>query len=103
LLQREAAELHLWLWTDRHLAENTACYLRVSDIETTHRELLAAGLDRLSPPQKKPWGMVEFEVWDPSGQSAPLRRSANPRSLNRAPVLASLAAATVGRRIRAPR
>jgi catechol 2,3-dioxygenase-like lactoylglutathione lyase family enzyme len=67
LLRRETAELHLWLCTDRHVAENTACYLRVSDIEAMHRDLLAAGLDRLSAPQMKAWGMVEFEVWDPSG------------------------------------
>jgi catechol 2,3-dioxygenase-like lactoylglutathione lyase family enzyme len=67
LLRREAAELHLWLCDDRHLAENTACYLRVTDLETLHRELRAAALDRISAPEARPWGMTEFYVWDPSG------------------------------------
>ena len=67
LLRREAAELHLWLCADRHIAENTACYLRVDDLHALHRELDAADLDRMTAPHAKPWGMAEFEVWDPSG------------------------------------
>jgi catechol 2,3-dioxygenase-like lactoylglutathione lyase family enzyme len=67
LLRREAAELHLWLCDDRHLAENTACYLRVIDIETLHSQLRAAALERISAPEARPWGMTEFYVWDPSG------------------------------------
>lgn len=67
MLRREGAELHLWLCDDRHIAENTACYLRVSDIVALHRELFAAEPGRLSAPQVKPWGMAEFEAWDPSG------------------------------------
>jgi catechol 2,3-dioxygenase-like lactoylglutathione lyase family enzyme len=67
LLRRDSAELHLWLCADRHIAENTACYLRVDDLAALHRELAAAGLDRVTAPHPKPWGMREFEVWDPSG------------------------------------
>jgi catechol 2,3-dioxygenase-like lactoylglutathione lyase family enzyme len=67
LLRREAAELHLWLCADRHVAENTACYLRVDDLHALHRELAAAEPGRMTAPHAKPWGMVEFEVWDPSG------------------------------------
>ncbi len=52
---------------DRRIAENTACYLRVDDLDDLHRELAAAGLERVTALHAKPWGMREFEVWDPSG------------------------------------
>ena len=67
LLRRDAAELHLWLCADRRIAENTACCLRVEDLDGLHRELAAAGLERITAPHAKPRGMKEFEVWDPSG------------------------------------
>jgi len=67
LLRREAAELHLWLCADRRIAENTACYLRVDDLNALHRELAAADVGRITAPHAKPWGMTEFKVWDPSG------------------------------------
>ena len=67
LLKRDAAELHLWLCDDRRIAENTACYLRVDDLDTLHRDLAAAGSERATAPHAKPWGMREFEIWDPSG------------------------------------
>jgi catechol 2,3-dioxygenase-like lactoylglutathione lyase family enzyme len=67
LLRREAAELHLWLCADRHIAENTACYLRTDDVQASHRELAATEPGRMTAPHAKAWGMTEFEVWDPSG------------------------------------
>lgn len=67
VLRRDGAELHLWLCDDRHIAENTACYLRANGIGALHRELLAAEPGLLSAPHAKPWGMTEFEAWDPSG------------------------------------
>jgi catechol 2,3-dioxygenase-like lactoylglutathione lyase family enzyme len=67
LLRRDAAELHLWACADRHVAENTACYLRVDDLRTLHGAFAARGLERMSAPHAKPWGTEEFEVWDPSG------------------------------------
>jgi ribosomal protein S18 acetylase RimI-like enzyme len=60
LLRREAAELHLWLCGDRHIAENTACYLRVVDAAALHGELHAAALGRISALEARPWGMIEF-------------------------------------------
>jgi hypothetical protein len=59
--------LHLWLCDDRRLAENTACYLRVTDLEALHRELRAASLERISAPEARPWGTTELHVWYPSG------------------------------------
>ena len=54
LLRREAAELHLSACADRHVAENTACYVRVDDLRALHDAYVAAGLDRLSAPDAKP-------------------------------------------------
>ena len=34
LLSRDGAELHFWLGTERHIAENTSCYMRVADIKS---------------------------------------------------------------------
>ena len=67
VLRRDGAELHLWLYDDRRIAGNTACYLRVNGIGALHREPLAAEPGRLSAPHAKPWGMTEFEDWNPSG------------------------------------
>jgi catechol 2,3-dioxygenase-like lactoylglutathione lyase family enzyme len=67
LLLRDGAELQPWLCADRHIAENTACYLRVDDLHALHRELAAAEPGRMTAPHGKPWGLAEFEGWDPSG------------------------------------
>ena len=33
---REHIEIHFWLCTDRHIAENTSCYVRMNDIHALH-------------------------------------------------------------------
>ena len=35
---REHIEIHFWLCADRHVAENTSCYVRVNDIHALHAD-----------------------------------------------------------------
>lgn len=62
---REHVELHLWLCTDRHVAENTSCYVRVNDIHALEADF--AGRTKVRGAVKTPWGINEFHVRDPSG------------------------------------
>lgn len=42
-------------------------WLQVADVTATHQELLAAGVDVLTPPSLMAWGLVEMSVVDPDG------------------------------------
>lgn len=65
ILQRDGCELHFWPCTDRHIAENTSCYVR-ADTGLLHADFTARGL-QLAPPTVQPWGMKEMYVIDPHG------------------------------------
>ena len=65
ILQRDGCELHFWPCTERHIAENTSCYVR-ADTEALHADFTARGL-QLAPPVVQPWGMKEMFVIDPHG------------------------------------
>ena len=62
---REHVEIHFWLCTDRNVAENTSCYVRVHDIHALHADF--AGRMDVGGVVETPWGMDELYVWDPSG------------------------------------
>lgn len=66
ILERDGAELHFWLCTERHLAENTSCYLRTGDCQALHEEFSQRGL-ALEAPVLRPWGMKELYVIDTHG------------------------------------
>lgn len=63
---RGDTELHFWACTEKHIAENTSCYIRVADIQAVHREF-SARLPMLSPVVHTAWGMDELYVIDPDG------------------------------------
>ena len=60
---REHIEIHFWLCTDRHVAENTSRYVRVNDIHA----LCADFAKRINVGRvvETPWGMDELYVYDP--------------------------------------
>ena len=62
---REHIELHFWLCTDKHVAENTSCYVRVHDIRALRADF-AKRID-VGGVVETSWGMDELYVWDPSG------------------------------------
>lgn len=67
IVERDGVEVHLWGCADRHVAENTACYLRVTDAAALHAEFAAAGAAVLRRPTVEPYGVLEFAITDPSG------------------------------------
>lgn len=66
ILERDGAELHFWACAERHLAENTSCYVRTDDCQALYNEFCGRGL-ALQPPVLRPWGMIELSVTDPHG------------------------------------
>ena len=62
---REHVEIHFWLCTDKHVAEDTSCYVRVNDIHALRADF-AKRID-VGEVVETPWGMDELYVWDPSG------------------------------------
>ncbi|QEI04406.1 VOC family protein [Pigmentiphaga aceris] len=63
---RADVELHFWACSDKHIAENTSCYIHVHDIQAVHRDL-SLRFPNLSPIVHAPWGMDEFHLIDPDG------------------------------------
>jgi catechol 2,3-dioxygenase-like lactoylglutathione lyase family enzyme len=66
IVSRDGAEIHFWSCGDRHIAENTSCYIRVADTRALFMEFIEKGL-RLQEPVVQPWGMKELYVIDPHG------------------------------------
>jgi predicted enzyme related to lactoylglutathione lyase len=46
---------------------NVQLWLQVRDVDATHAELVANGVDVLRPPTDEPWGLREMWVADPDG------------------------------------
>jgi catechol 2,3-dioxygenase-like lactoylglutathione lyase family enzyme len=64
--QRDDCEIHFWLCGDKHIAENTSCYVRADDLEELYDEFTGRGL-KLKPPAVREWGMKELYVIDSHG------------------------------------
>ena len=65
IVARDGCEIHFWHCDERHIAENTSCYLR-GDTTGLHDDFTSRGL-KLAPPAVRPWGMRELYVIDPHG------------------------------------
>ncbi len=63
---RGDTELHFWARDDKHIAENTSCYIRVEDFVAVHREV-SLKLPSLQPMVRTAWGIDELYVIDPDG------------------------------------
>jgi catechol 2,3-dioxygenase-like lactoylglutathione lyase family enzyme len=66
IVGRDGAEIHFWACRDRHIAENTSCYIRTTDTAALHQEFTDRGL-KIKEPVVQPWGMTELYVIDPHG------------------------------------
>ncbi|MBL8232674.1 MAG: hypothetical protein JNL98_29520 [Bryobacterales bacterium] len=67
IVRRDSAEIHLFPLDDEHVAENSGCYVYVSDARTLHSEIVANGYRDITAVAVKPWGMLEFSLKDSSG------------------------------------
>ena len=65
IVARDDCEIHFWHCNERHIAENTSCYLR-GDTAGLHADFTRRGLT-LPLPAEQPWGMRELYVIDPHG------------------------------------
>lgn len=59
-------EIHFWACNERHISENTSCYVRVKNVDDYWRRFCDAGL-KIDTPSDRPWGMRELYVIDPHG------------------------------------
>jgi hypothetical protein len=78
IVRRGNLTLHFWKCPDRNIAENTACYTEIRNVEALdafHKEILERSAQpgfapgRIEPNQRNAegHGMREFHVWDPAG------------------------------------
>lgn len=68
IARRDQIEIHFWLCTERHIAENTSCYIRGGQVPALFEEFSARGVPGLKGDlSPRPWGMREFYVIDPHG------------------------------------
>ncbi|HVL56430.1 MAG TPA: VOC family protein [Burkholderiaceae bacterium] len=66
IVERDGCEIHYWFCTERHIAQNTSCYVRVADLDALAAQIRRSGLE-LAAPVDQPWGMREMYVIDPHG------------------------------------
>ncbi len=65
---RGGINIHFWHCDDRHIAENTSCYIYVQHIDALYAELQATGVIHPNGPlETKPYGMKEFATLDNNG------------------------------------
>ena len=68
VMKKDAVEIHFFLCADKHLCENSRCYIKVSDVECLYSELSAADIINLKGQLKDaPGRLKEFCVKDNNG------------------------------------
>jgi len=73
---RDAVRIYLSHCEDRHLAENTMCWIFVENIEALAEEFLRRGAP--GKLETQPWGLREFVVIDPAGNCVHFAEAAAP-------------------------
>ena len=66
ILHRKELILHFWACPKRAIAEATGCYVNTNDARAWHERCRAAGA-KVSDPEETEYGMLEFALWDDSG------------------------------------
>jgi uncharacterized glyoxalase superfamily protein PhnB len=68
VIVRDAVSIHFWSCSDRHVAQNTSCRVRVEGIDALFLHCKSLGIVHPNAPlEDKPWGSREFSVVDPDG------------------------------------
>lgn len=67
LVVRDHHEIHLFACDNKEVTENSGCYIRTTDVRALRAEFTSSGVERISEVEEKPWKMLEFHVFDPSG------------------------------------
>jgi len=66
VVERDAIRLHFWLTNNADLADDTACRIDVTGIESLYAEMRDA-VDPRGPLTQREWGMTDFHVLDNAG------------------------------------
>jgi hypothetical protein len=67
-MSRGCIQLHFWHCSDKYIAQNTSCYVYVTNIEPLYAEYKASGIIHPNGPLKEqPYGMKEFAILDADG------------------------------------
>lgn len=68
IMKRGSIEIHFWSCSERHIAENTACRIRASNINTLYDECTSHGIVHPNGKiQDVEWGNREFAICDSHG------------------------------------
>jgi catechol 2,3-dioxygenase-like lactoylglutathione lyase family enzyme len=76
IIQRDGAQLHLWLCTDPRIPRETACRIVVEEIDALFDEFSAQGVIHPNGQlETKPWGVREFSILDADGNLLTFQQS----------------------------
>ena len=68
VIGRDEIEIHFWKCDHKIHAENTSCYMRVTDVDVRYAEMQEVGVVHPNGPLKtQAWGMREFAILDEDG------------------------------------
>ena len=67
IVSRDDGEIHFWACDDPEVPKNTSCYVYVEDAAALYAEYLAAGIERMKPPEQTDYEILEFTISDPHG------------------------------------
>lgn len=68
IMKRGGIEIHFWHCSDRHIAESTACRIKVSNINRLYEECTRQNIVHPNGNiEDMPWGSREFGMSDPHG------------------------------------
>ncbi len=68
VVQRDSVEIHFWACSEKYIAENTACRIKVEGVNFLYDELKPKGIiHEKAHLQTKPWGTREFGIVDEDG------------------------------------
>ena len=78
---RGEVSIHFWACSDKRIAEQTGCRVRVEGIDRLYDDCLALGIVHPNEPlESKPWGSREFAILDPDGNCVTFNEHATPSS-----------------------
>jgi hypothetical protein len=67
-IHRDGVRSHFWLCNERHIAENTSCWIEVSGVDALYAEFKAHGVIHPNGAlEDKSWRMREFSILDCHG------------------------------------
>lgn len=68
IFSRDQIEIHIWPCDDKNIAKNTACYVRLTEIDELYSEYLPLGIVHPNGKLKvMPWKMKQFSILDNNG------------------------------------